>query len=71
MNEYTIDEVQKHNTKDNCWIVIDNDVYNITEFLDIHPGGSSIIMQLGGDDVTEYFHELHNPSILKEYNSLE
>ena len=32
-----------------------------------HPGGSSILMTVGGSDASVYFHELHNPSILKDY----
>jgi len=66
MNTYTMNEVNKHNTKQDCWLVIKNMVYNVTDFLKIHPGGSSIMMTVAGEDATEYFEELHKPEILDE-----
>ena len=69
MNTYTTEEVKKHNTKDDCWLIIRGRVYNVTEFLSIHPGGSSIVVSVGGQDATEYFDELHKPDILEEVGS--
>jgi cytochrome b involved in lipid metabolism len=66
MKEYTMGEVSKHNTKDDIWLVIHNDVYDITDFIDEHPGGKSMLVTVGGKDATEYFEELHNPRILQE-----
>ena len=63
---YTIEEVSKHNKKEDSWIIIDNYVYDVTEFLDIHPGGKNMILMVAGKDATEYFHELHNGKILQE-----
>jgi L-lactate dehydrogenase (cytochrome) len=34
-------QVSEHNTPDDCWIVVDNQVWNVTDFLDEHPGGST------------------------------
>lgn len=34
-------EVSNHNTPDDCWIVVDNQVWDVTNFLDEHPGGSA------------------------------
>lgn len=67
MNTYTIEEVSKHNTDDNCWIIINNDVYDVTTFLNKHPGGKSILMTVAGDDATDFFEELHRPEILEEF----
>ena len=69
MNTYTKEEVSKHSTKDDCWLIIKDMVYNVTEFLSIHPGGSSIVVSVGGQDATEYFFELHKPDILEEVGS--
>ena len=69
MNTYTMDQVIKHNTKNDCWIVIHNKVYDVTEFLNEHPGGSSIIVGIAGQDATDYFEELHRPQILEEVGS--
>ncbi len=67
MNQYTKQEVSKHNTKNDCWIIIKNIIYDVTDFLSIHPGGSSIMLQVAGKDATEYFEELHRPDILANY----
>ena len=67
--EYTIDEVSLHNTEFDAWIIIHQDVYDITEFLNEHPGGKHILMTVVGGDATEFFEELHNPIILKEYGN--
>ena len=67
MSEYTIEEVAFHNNENDAWIIINNDVYDITDFLDEHPGGKMILMSVLGEDATELFEELHNLKILKEY----
>ena len=67
MSEYTIEEVSFHNNEDDAWIIINDDVYDITDFLDQHPGGKMILMSLLGKDATDFFEELHNSKILKEY----
>jgi cytochrome b involved in lipid metabolism len=64
--KYTMNEVSNHDKKNDCWIIINNMVYDVTNFLDIHPGGKSMIMMVAGKDATEYFEELHNKNILDE-----
>ncbi len=40
--------VAKHNTRDDCWIVIATRVYDVTDFLSKHPGGAGIIVKYAG-----------------------
>ena len=35
---YMKEEVAKHSTKEDCWLIINEEVYDVTEFMDIHPG---------------------------------
>ena len=65
MNTYTMEEVNKHTTKQDCWIVIRGMVYDVTDFLKVHPGGSNIIISVAGEDATEYFEELHREEVLE------
>ncbi|CAL9732047.1 L-lactate dehydrogenase (cytochrome) [Monosporozyma unispora] len=63
----TPNEVSKHNTPDDCWVVIDGKVYNLTEFINIHPGGPLILKLNAGMDVTAIFKPLHAKGTLEKY----
>lgn len=41
---FTLEECAKHNTEKDCWLVIHGKVYDVTEFLDEHPGGYDIVV---------------------------
>ena len=45
-------EVAKHNNEDDCWTIIDGNVYDITEYIPRHPGGREILQACGSDGST-------------------
>ncbi|KZT62268.1 hypothetical protein CALCODRAFT_426253 [Calocera cornea HHB12733] len=57
-------EVQRHNTRDDCWVVIDGEVYDVTRFLEDHPGGTASILRMAGTDATDAFKPIHPPGTL-------
>ncbi|KAF2003113.1 L-lactate dehydrogenase [Amniculicola lignicola CBS 123094] len=59
-------EVAKHNTAESCWVVLYGNVYDVTNFIPEHPGGSKVILQLAGTDATEEYDPIHPPGILEE-----
>lgn len=65
---YTLDEVSKHNTAEDAWVIIDGLVYDVTKFAPMHPAGSRVLTDLAGTDVTKQFFALHRLDILRKYN---
>jgi len=57
-------EIAKHATKDDCWVAIHGKVYDVTAFLEEHPGGAGVIMAYAGKDATSGFQPIHNTDIL-------
>lgn len=62
----SVKEVKMHNRIDDCWIVIDNEVYDITKFLSQHPGGVARLMEFAGRDATERFYQMHSSATLEK-----
>ena len=60
LKEYTIEEVAKHNALPSIWSIYKGDVYDITIYLDYHPGGVDILKPCFGKDMTELFQKYHN-----------
>ncbi|XP_053237359.1 cytochrome b5 reductase 4 isoform X4 [Podarcis raffonei] len=68
--EVTEEELAKHNKRTDCWICIRGLVYNITPYMEYHPGGEDELMKAAGADGTELFDQVHRwvnyESMLKE-----
>jgi cytochrome b involved in lipid metabolism len=58
-NVYTMEEISKHNSKESCWLVIRGKVYDLTNWIDEHSGGSDKILKLCGKDGTDLFVKQH------------
>lgn len=41
-------EVEKHNNRQSCWVIIEDQVYDVTDFIDEHPGGPGIMLRYAG-----------------------
>ncbi|NXW36545.1 NB5R4 reductase, partial [Phaetusa simplex] len=70
LTEVTEDELAKHNKKEDCWICIRGFVYNVTPYMEYHPGGEDELMKAAGTDGTDLFDQVHRwvnyESMLKE-----
>ncbi|KAI9883015.1 MAG: Casein kinase II subunit alpha [Watsoniomyces obsoletus] len=67
--EYSMEEVAKHNKKEDLWIVVKGVVLDVTNWLDEHPGGPQALMNFMGRDATEEFEMLHDDEVIPKYAS--
>jgi len=72
---FSLKEVEEHNssnkTEKSVWLVIHDQVFDVTKFLDEHPGGEEILLEHAGQDSTEAFEDVGHSTdareMLKEY----
>jgi cytochrome b involved in lipid metabolism len=67
--EWTLEEIAKHNSEDDCWIIVNNCVYDITAYFSFHPGGKKALIKFAGRDATEnvQFHSSKMLMLLNKY----
>lgn len=65
--EFTMEEVAKHNKKDDVWVVVKGVVMDVTHFLEDHPGGVNAILNFSGRDATEEFEMLYDDEVIPKY----
>lgn len=56
---YTMADVIKHADKTSCWTAINGSVYDVTSWIDQHPGGPEAIEYLCGKDGSSAFNDQH------------
>ncbi|KAJ1378032.1 Cytochrome b5-like heme/steroid binding domain [Sesbania bispinosa] len=63
---FTFDEVAKHNHKKDCWIIVNGKVYDVTPFLEDHPGGDEALLSAAEKDATTDFEDVgHSDSAVE------
>ncbi|CAI9764152.1 unnamed protein product [Fraxinus pennsylvanica] len=55
---HTFEEVARHNKKEDCWLIISGKVYNVTPFLEEHPGGDEVLLTSTEKDATNDFEDV-------------
>jgi cytochrome b involved in lipid metabolism len=64
---YTVSDVASHGNQNDCWYVLYGSVYDLTDYVNVHPGGPSrIIQECGTTDATPAFSSIknHNQALL-------
>lgn len=62
-----VEKILQNNTRNSCWVVINKQVYDVTDFLDSHPGGGGIILRYAGKDATAEYAPLHPEGTIDKY----
>merc|ERR1712144_156029 len=64
--ELTYTDVKGHATKKDLYLVIHDKVYDATSFVDEHPGGEEVLVDVGGQDATEAFEDVGHSDEARE-----
>ncbi|KAJ0163360.1 putative cytochrome b5 [Colletotrichum tanaceti] len=64
--ELTYQDVAEHNTKKDLFMVIHDKIYDCTKFIDEHPGGEEVLLDVGGQDATEAFEDVGHSDEARE-----
>ncbi|KAJ5717844.1 hypothetical protein N7488_003490 [Penicillium malachiteum] len=64
--EFTLKEIEEHNTKKDLYMIIHDKVYDCSSFVDEHPGGEEVLLDVGGQDGTEAFEDVGHSDEARE-----
>uniref|UniRef100_A0A3Q0QU17 Cytochrome b5 type B n=1 Tax=Amphilophus citrinellus TaxID=61819 RepID=A0A3Q0QU17_AMPCI len=63
---YTFEEIRVHNMSNDTWLIIHDKVYDISSFLEEHPGGEEVLLEQAGADATESFEDVGHSTDARE-----
>jgi len=66
VKKYSLKEIAEHNSAKSTWIVIHDLIYDVTPFLDEHPGGEEILLEQAGKNGTENFEDVGHSTDARE-----
>jgi len=62
LHQYTKEEVAKHTTDKDLWVIISGKVYNFSGYAKSHPGGADVFFDCAGKDATEIYEDSEHPA---------
>uniref|UniRef100_A0A8D3AEH7 Cytochrome b5 n=1 Tax=Scophthalmus maximus TaxID=52904 RepID=A0A8D3AEH7_SCOMX len=63
---FRLEEIEAQNSFKSTWIIIDHKVYDVTRFLEEHPGGEEVLREQAGGNATESFEDVGHSSDARE-----
>lgn len=60
---YSKSEVAEHNKRNDCWIILKDKVYDVTSYVEEHPGGDAILDHAGDDSTVGFFGPQHGTRV--------
>ncbi|XP_013004490.1 cytochrome b5 [Cavia porcellus] len=63
---YTLEEIEKHKDSKSTWVILHHKVYDLTRFLEEHPGGEEVLREQAGGDATENFEDVGHSTDARE-----
>ena len=69
---YSLEEIKRHNSTESAWCIYKNGVYDITTYINEHPGGADHLLEAVGGDLTAAFDDQgHSDDALKILNKFK
>ncbi|XP_073311145.1 cytochrome b5 [Primulina huaijiensis] len=62
----SFEEVSSHDKIKDCWLIINGKVYDVTPFMDDHPGGDEVLLSATGKDATNDFEDVGHSDSARE-----
>ncbi|KAI4325016.1 hypothetical protein MLD38_030451 [Melastoma candidum] len=66
LKTFGFEEVEKHNKTKDCWLIISGKVYDVTPFMEDHPGGDEVLLSATGKDATNDFEDVGHSDSARE-----
>ncbi|XP_020516642.1 cytochrome b5 type B [Labrus bergylta] len=63
---YTLEDIRVHNISSDTWLIIHGKVYDVTSFIEEHPGGEEVLLEQAGADATESFEDVGHSTDARE-----
>ncbi|KAJ3549747.1 hypothetical protein NM208_g337 [Fusarium decemcellulare] len=60
-------DVSEHSSRASCWVIISGNAYDVTDFIDQHPGGARAILRVAGKDATQEYEPFHAPGTIETH----
>jgi 4-hydroxysphinganine ceramide fatty acyl 2-hydroxylase len=54
---FTLAEVEAHNSAKSCFVTLGRNVYDVTDFVDAHPGGGDLVLEYAGKDIKDILED--------------
>nr|POE90149.1 cytochrome b2, mitochondrial [Quercus suber] len=64
--QVTVEEITKHASPDNLWILVNGQVYDLTSFAPSHPGGPDVLYKYAGKDGSETYNTYHSAGLIEQ-----
>jgi L-lactate dehydrogenase (cytochrome) len=66
----SLTEIQRHNSINDCWVIISGNVYDVTAYVNLHPGGATRISSFCGGDMTQAFLGQRHSSLADQQHAM-
>ncbi|SOV06699.1 uncharacterized protein UDID_01852 [Ustilago sp. UG-2017a] len=66
MSQISAEQIRRHSSLSDAWLVVEGGVYDVTSYLDSHPGGKAMLLKYAGKDATIAFKAAHTTSALSQ-----